>query len=88
MKNQNLPQNPEEDKNLEDIRYFRSNWQNFFDFWKSRGVEADPYKDTILKYPKEKKQKENTLPYQDFGIYDRSSKNKLIESFKQYNEKK
>jgi hypothetical protein len=76
---------PGQDPNLEKIRYFQSTWKNFFDYWKSRGVEADPYKDTVLKYPQEsKEQKKSSLPYQDFGIYDRSEKNRLTESFEQF----
>jgi hypothetical protein len=79
-----LPKNPESDKDLEKIRYFHGTWDNFFNFWKKRGVESDPYKGTILKHPEEKIQKDSTLPYQDFGTYDKSKRNKLIESFSQF----
>jgi hypothetical protein len=87
MENQNqnqLPKNPEEDKDLEKIRYFKSTWDDFFNFWKKRGVETDPYKGTILKYPKDKIQKDSTLPYQDFGTFAKSKENKLMESFSQF----
>lgn len=79
-----LPGNPEEDKDLEKIRYFKSTWDDFFNFWKKRGVDPDPYKGTILKYPKKKEQKNSTLPYQDFDTYDKSKGNKLIESFNEF----
>jgi hypothetical protein len=81
---ENLPKNPESDKDLEKIRYYHGTWDNFFNFWKKRGVSTDPYKGTILKYPTTKKQKESTLPIQDFGTYDKSKQNKLIESFSEF----
>jgi hypothetical protein len=81
---ENLPKNPENDKDLEKIRYYKGTWKNFFDFWKKRGVETDPYKGTILKYPEERKQEDSTLPIQDFGTYKKAKQNKLIESFDQF----
>jgi hypothetical protein len=84
MTRNQLPQNPEKDKDLEKIRYYHGTWDNFFNYWKKRGVETDPYKGSILKHPTNKKQKESTLPYQDFGTYDKSKRNKLIESFSEF----
>lgn len=78
-----------QDSDLEQIRYFHANWKNFFDYWKKRGVETDPYKGVELVHPKKKTQDESTLPYQDFGTYDKSDQNRLIESFEQFiNEQK
>jgi hypothetical protein len=79
-----LPTNPEKDKDLEAIRHYKGTWKNFFDFWKKRGVSSDPYKGTLLKHPEEKEQKESELPYQDFGTYKKSLKNKLVESFENF----
>ena len=74
-----------QDPDLETIRYYRGTWENFFDYWKKRGVETDPYKGTQMLYPTVKTQKEATLPIQDFGTYDKSSMNKkLTESFEQF----
>jgi hypothetical protein len=73
-----------QDKDLETIRYYHGNWKNFFDYWKKRGVETDPYKGVELIHPNKKIQKESTLPYQDFGTYDRSKMNKLTESFEEF----
>ena len=74
-----------QDKDLEKIRYYQGTWQNFFDYWKKRGVEQDPYKGTILKYPQEQPQQEEELPIQDFGTYDKAKQNaKLHESFEEF----
>lgn len=70
-----------QDKDLETIRYYHGTWKNFFDYWKKRGVETDPYKGVELIHPKKKTQEKSTLPYQDFGTYDKSDKNRVIESF-------
>jgi hypothetical protein len=74
---------PNEDKDLATIRYFHSNFENFFNFWKKRGVEPDPYKGTVLKYPQKKVDGSNS-PHQDFGTYDKNKSNKLTESFEQF----
>jgi hypothetical protein len=92
---ENLPTNQEKDKetvdythnqdtDLEKIRYYQGTWKNFFSYWKKRGVSPDPYKGSILKYPEKKEQEESTLPYQDFGTYKKSLKNKLVESFENF----
>lgn len=73
-----------EDPKLKKIRYFRSNWKNFFDYWKDKGVTPDPYKGLEYEYPTKKKQDESELPIQDFGTYKKSSQNRLIESFKEF----
>jgi len=74
-----------QDKDLEKIRYYQGTWQNFFSYWKKRGVEQDPYKGTILKYPQEQPQQEEELPIQDFGTYDKAKmNNKLHESFDEF----
>ena len=75
---------PGMDSDLETIRYYHGTFSNFFDYWKKRGVETDPYKGVELIHPKKKIQKESTLPYQDFGTYDRSKMNKLTESFEEF----
>jgi hypothetical protein len=72
---------PGEDKDLANIRYYHGTWDGFFNYWKKRGVTPDPYKGTFFKYPNDSKQRESTLPYQDFGTYKKSAKNKLVESF-------
>jgi hypothetical protein len=72
-----------QDPNLEKIRYYRGTWKNFFDYWNKRGVETDPYKGTVLKYPNEKIDNGNA-PHQDFGTYDKKKMNKLTESFEQF----
>ena len=35
-------------------------------------------------HPVKKVQKESTLPIQDFGTYDKSKQNKILESFKDF----
>lgn len=66
-----------EDKNLTKIRYYKGTWKNFFDWLASKGAKPDPYEGTILKYPVEKPSPKN-LPYQDFGTFSKSDKNKEI----------
>ena len=73
-----------EDPNLAAIRYYHSTFKNFFDYWKGRGVEADPYKGVELTHPVKRIQDKSTLPYQDFGTYEKSKKNKLTESFENF----
>ena len=72
-----------QDSDLEKIRYFSGTWKNFFDYWNKRGVETDPYKGTVLKYPTEKVDNGNS-PHQDFGTYDKKKANKLTESFDEF----
>jgi hypothetical protein len=72
-----------QDSDLETIRYYKGTWKNFFDYWNKRGVKTDPYKGTVLKYPKEKIDNGNA-PHQDFGTYDKKKMNKLTESFDQF----
>jgi len=83
-KQETMDISPNEDIDLATIRYFHSNFSNFFDYWKKRGVETDPYKGTEMIHPKKKTQSESTLPYQDFGTYDRSKMNRLTESFEDF----
>lgn len=73
-----------EDPNLKKIRYYASTWKNFFDYWKKKGVEPDPYKGVELEYPVKKKQEESELPHQDFGTYNKAKQNKIVESFDQF----
>ena len=73
-----------QDKDLETIRYYHGTWKNFFDYWKKKGVETDPYKGVELTHPTKKVQDKSTLPYQDFGTYDKAKGNKLVESFEQF----
>lgn len=73
-----------QNKNLEDIRYYRGNWLKFYQYWKPRGVKPDPYKGKILIYPEEKPQEKSTLPIQDFGTYDKSKMNRIIESYQEF----
>jgi hypothetical protein len=73
-----------EDPNLKKIRYYRSTWKNFFDYWKKKGIEPDPYKGLEYQYPEKKKQEESELPHQDFGTYNKSKMNRLIESFEEF----
>ena len=63
-----------QDPDLEKIRHYRGTWKNFFDFWKKKGVEVDPYKGTILKYPTEKIYTGRKNVHQDFGTYDKAKK--------------
>lgn len=72
---------PNEDPNLAKIRYFHSDFQDFFTYWKKRGVKVDPYEGVELTHPEKKIQNTNTLPYQDFGTFTKTEKNKLNESF-------
>mgnify|MGYP003627621727 CR=1 FL=1 len=71
MKTENIEN---QDPDLEKIRHYRGTWKNFFDFWKKKGVEVDPYKGTILKYPTEKTYKGRKNVHQDFGTYDKAKK--------------
>lgn len=66
-----------DDKNLNKIRHYEATWKTFFNWLHSKGVKSDPYEGTILKYPEEKPSPKN-LPYQDFGMYTKSNKNKEI----------
>mgnify|MGYP001486548051 CR=1 FL=1 len=63
-----------QDPDLEKIRHYKGTWKNFFDFWKKKGVEVDPYKGTILKYPTEKIYTGRKNVHQDFGTYDKAKK--------------
>lgn len=76
-----------EDPDLAAIRYYHGTFGNFFNYWKKRGVKTDPYEDVELIHPIKKKQEGSTLPYQDFGTYDKSKMNKLTESFDDFIEK-
>lgn len=73
-----------QDGDLETIRYYHGTWQNFFNYWKKRGVQTDPYKGTELVHPQKKVQTNSTLPIQDFGTYDKAKDNKLLESFEEF----
>ena len=73
-----------EDKNLKQIRHYKADWKNFSDYRKERDVEIDPYKGKTMLYPKKKIQTRSTLPYQDFGTYNKSKNNRLIESFAEF----
>jgi hypothetical protein len=73
-----------QDPDLEKIRYYHGTWKNFFDYWKKKGVKSDPYEGIELTHPIKKTQDKSTMPYQDFGTYDKSKGNKLTESFDQY----
>lgn len=74
-----------QDNDLETIRYYRGTWKNFFDYWKKRGVQVDPYEGTGMLYPVIKTQKEVTLPIQDFGTYDKSKQNsRIAESLEEF----
>lgn len=84
VKSQESQDDNNQDPDLEKIRHYRGTWKNFFDFWKKRGVDPDPYKGTILKYPAKKVQAESTLPHQDFGTFAKSEDNKLTESFEDF----
>ena len=64
--------NPQLDKDLEKIRYYHGTFKDFFNFWKKKGVKADPYEGTEIIHPNKDKQKKSTLPYQDFGTYEKS----------------
>lgn len=70
-----------EDPNLAKIRYYHGSFKNFFDYWKKKGVKADPYEGVELTHPEKKTQKTKTLPHQDFGTFTKSDSNRLIESF-------
>ena len=73
-----------QDPDLEKIRHYHGTFQNFFSYWKKRGVVTDPYKGVELTHPVKKIQRESTLPYQDYGIPEISKKNKLLESFDEF----
>ena len=73
-----------EDPRLKKIRYYASTWKNFFDYWKDKGVKTDPYKGLEYEYPTKKKQDESELPIQDFGTYQKSKMNRVIESFDEF----
>lgn len=73
-----------QDPDLEKIRYYHGTWKNFFDYWKKKGVKSDPYEGVELTHPIKKTQDKATMPYQDFGTYDKSKGNKLTESFESF----
>ncbi len=55
------------DPDLEDIRYFRGSILQFKDFWERKmGVPFNPHGEVEYKYPKERKEDDKSLPYQDF----------------------
>lgn len=71
-----------ENQKLHDIRHFRGSIQDFIDYWKEKGVEVNPHKDVEYEYPKPKKKKDNSIPYQTF-------EKKTFKSFEQFvNERK
>jgi len=72
-----------EDPRLAKVRYYRSTWKTFFDYWKERGVKKDPYQGLEYQQPV-KKMKEDEYPIQDFGTYSKSKMNRLIESFEEF----
>ena len=55
------------DPDLEDIRFFRGSVQQFNDFWerKIKG-SINPHGKVKYKYPYERTEDDNSLPYQDF----------------------
>lgn len=76
---------PNEDPNLAKIRYYHGTFSDFFDYWNKKGVPTDPYKGVELTHPHKKVQKDDTLPIQDFGTFDKSKMNKkLTESFEDF----
>ena len=55
------------DKDLEDIRYFKGSIQQFNDFWQKKiETSINPHGDVDYIYPVSRKEKDNSLPYQDF----------------------
>jgi hypothetical protein len=73
-----------QDPDLEKIRYYHGTFKDFFNYWEKKGVKADPYQGVELTHPEKKVQDKSTLPYQDFGTYDKAKGNKLTESFDQF----
>lgn len=73
-----------DDDNLESIRHYKGDWNDFFTYWKKRGVIIDPHKNKDFMYPKYKKQEDSNLPIQDFNTYDKKKFNKVIESFEEF----
>jgi hypothetical protein len=55
------------DPDLEDIRYYRGSILQFKDYWERKmNVKFNPHGEVEYKYPKERKEKDASLPYQDF----------------------
>jgi hypothetical protein len=84
-KQETMDISPNEDKDLATIRYFHSNFENFFNYWKKRGVKVDPYEETEMIHPYKGAKSNSKLPIQDFHTYDKSDMNdKITESFNQF----
>jgi hypothetical protein len=70
--------NLEDDKVLQDIRYFRGNFKEFKDWFdKKAGQNTNAYNDYDKKYPNEDGEQVDTQPvYQTFGIVNVPERNK------------
>lgn len=55
-----------EDERLHRIRHFQGSIKDLDDYIKSKGVETNPYKDTIMNNGPHQGELDNSLPYQDF----------------------
>ena len=65
--NKFINESTEVDPDLEDIRYFRGSVQQFNDFWKKKAnSNLNPHKDMEYEYPIKRKEKDASIPYQDF----------------------
>ena len=73
------------DKDLEDIRYYRGSFKQFKDFWERKTNTAfNQHGKVSYKYPIEREEEDNSLPYQDFingesnqvKYYQKTRKNK------------
>jgi hypothetical protein len=74
-----------QDSDLEKIRYYHGTWKNFFDYWKKRGVQVDPYEGEEMIHPHKGAKSNSKLPIQDFNTYDKANMNdRIIESFEEF----
>lgn len=70
--------NLEDDKVLQDIRYFKGNFKEFKDWFDAKaGQNTNAFNDYDKKYPKEEGEQTDTQPvYQTFGIVNLPKRNR------------
>lgn len=57
-----------ENKYLKKIRFYQGDWKDLEDYWKSREISLNPYKEVNYLYPKRIVKKDKSIPKQTFGL--------------------
>lgn len=65
--NNNIDEKNYIDKDLEDIRHYKGSLLQFKNFWeKKMKVNFNPHQTVNYKYPQQREEDDNSIPYQDF----------------------